>query len=98
MDPGFQECPVRYPEYIQVWRGTPQYPYPMNFVQAPSFGHQVLVNYQGQPMLQGLSIFRGPFMFPVQNPIAYPRSHSTLDPFQRQFLNYGYCTRYCNTC
>uniref|UniRef100_A0A6C0LTH5 Uncharacterized protein n=1 Tax=viral metagenome TaxID=1070528 RepID=A0A6C0LTH5_9ZZZZ len=98
MDPRFPRYPVKYPEFVQIWEGTPVTPYPMNFVQAPSFANQVLVNYKGFPMLQGLSTVIGPVMFPVKNPITYPRSHSTLDVYNRNFLNnglgfnYGYCT------
>lgn len=98
MDRRFPSYPVRYPEYAQIWKGTPQNPYPMNFMQAPSFGNQVLVNFQGRPALQGLSTIRGPFMFPVQSPIVYPMSHSVLDPYQRSFLglgfNYNYIGKY----
>lgn len=35
------------------------------FMQAPSFQHQNLVNYNGRPNLQGLSSTMGPMMFPV---------------------------------
>lgn len=93
MDPRFPTYPVRYPGYIQIWQATPENPYPMNFTQAPSFGHQVIVNYEGLPNLQCLSPVRGPFMFPVRSPIVYPRTHSVLDPYQRAYLNYGYCPR-----
>lgn len=96
-DPRFPRYPVRYPQNIQIWQPTPQYPYPMNFVQAPSFSNQILIDYQGQPMLQGLSMVRGPVMFPIRNQIAYPRSHSTLSPLDRSYLSYQtrYNMRYC---
>jgi len=43
----------------------------MNFTDAPSFGSQVLVNYNGRAFLQGLNPVTGPFMFPVQNPYSF---------------------------
>lgn len=65
--------PVRYSDRFQLYNDTPAYPYPMNFMQAPSPHHQVLVNYRGQTLLQGLSPVRGPFSFPVREPvISYP--------------------------
>lgn len=96
------DIPVRYPQQIQLYRGTPQNPYPMNFMQAPSFDHQVLVDYRGQAMLQGLSTVRGPFMFPVRNPYGNrcnfppPDYYNVLDPFQMSYVNLvdrGYVTR-----
>lgn len=62
--------PVAFPSQLQSWQPTDYNPYPMNFMQAPSYNHQRLVQFQGQPMLQGLSTVRGPFSFPVQT--AYP--------------------------
>jgi hypothetical protein len=103
MNQDYPTYPVRYPDNVQVWFSTPQNPYPMNFMQAPSYGHQVLVNYQGQSMLQGLSTIRGPFMFPVRNQIAYPITHSIPDPYQQSFINAAgvgrrYYTRKGNNC
>lgn len=94
MDPRFSRYPIRYPQNVQVWQGTPQYPYPMNFTDAPSFGHQVLINYNGRPMLQGLDTVRGPFMFPVKEPmifnpcgpITYPITHSVPSPYQQMYI------------
>lgn len=98
----FPKYPVRYPDFAQQFQGTIGNPYPMNFMQAPSFGHQVLVSYGGRPMLQGLSCVRGPFMFPVRSPVVYPLTHSVLSPYQRGFLdaglNYDYCTRKSGPC
>lgn len=37
------QIPQRYPEVAQRWIPTTAHPYPMNFVQAPSPNHQVLV-------------------------------------------------------
>lgn len=86
-----QNYPYRYPPSMQSYVSSPNYPYPMNFTQAPSFDHQVLVNYDGRPMLQGLNINSGPFMFPLRQPqIAYPLTHSIPDPYQQSFINaYG---------
>lgn len=61
------QLPHRYPEPAQRWMPTREHPYPMNFVQAPSPKHQVLVTYNGQPYLQGLHTTRGPQMFPYPN-------------------------------
>jgi len=95
MDPRFPRYPVRYPQYIQIWQGTPNNPYPMTFMDAPAFDKQLIVNYQGRPNLQGLDIVRGPMMFPVRSPIYYPMTHSIPSPFQQAFLgkNYGYYAR-----
>jgi len=93
------QYPERYPEIDQLWYSTPLTPYPMNFVQAPSAYNQVLVQYQGQPMLQGLSTVRGPFMYPVNAPcyrrrnywhnpaIVYPMTHSIPGPFLQTYIN-----------
>lgn len=96
--------PVRYSDRFQSYQDVPQYPYPMNFVQAPSPGNQVLVNYRGQPMLQGLSVNWGPVSFPVREPVFYPRypptsgplpAYGILDPYQTSFLSYQlYPSRY----
>lgn len=59
-----------YPNQLQEWKPTQSNPWPMNFMQAPSYRHQRLVTQTmgscSQPMLQGLSTIRGPFAFPVQ--------------------------------
>jgi len=68
--------PRRYPQNVQIWRGTSTFPYPMNFTDAPSFGHQVLVNYNGQSFLQGLNPVMGPLMFPVRNPYGAENPNS----------------------
>ena len=65
------QYPRRYPQNVQLYKATRQFPYPMNFTDAPSFGSQVLVNYNGQSFLQGLNPVMGPIMFPVQNPYGY---------------------------
>lgn len=49
----------------QRWMPSLQYPYPMNFVQAPSLDNQLLINYNGNLYTQGLSIVQGPVMYPV---------------------------------
>jgi len=99
MDPNLRQYPIRYPDPFQIYTPTPANLYPSTFMQAPSFPNQVLVNFQGQDALQGLSQFRGPYMFPVQNirrsrcdfpPVDY---YNVLDPYQRSFLNYGYITK-----
>jgi hypothetical protein len=87
--------PRRYSDAYQLYKNNA--PYPMNFMQAPSFENQILVNYGGQPALQGLSTVRGPFMFPVRQeiiypvtqyrPTAYPVTHSLPDPYQQQYIN-----------
>lgn len=75
----------------------PKMPYPMNFVQAPSFDHQILISYGEPPCrrygLQGLSTNLGPVMFPTRNntcvntsAYTYPLNSSTLDPFMRQYI------------
>jgi hypothetical protein len=55
------KLPKRLPD--QCWFPTPEYPYPMNFVQYPSRDHQLAVRYHGKDMLQGLSIIHGPLMY-----------------------------------
>ncbi len=94
--------PHRYPETAQLYKPTASNPYPMTFMQAPSYGHQILVNYRDQPALQGLSVNRGPFMFPVRTEFIYPietrlpfpMTHSIPDQFQRTFIGLaGYHTR-----
>jgi len=70
------------PPVMQRWMPTTQNPYPMNFVQAPSPTHQVLVQYNGQSYLQGLSINKGPVMYPTRevncNPVnAWEHKHTT---------------------
>ena len=95
MDPRFYRYPVKYPANIQVWNGTPMYPYPMNFTDAPSVENQIIINYKGKPMLQGLDIVKGPFMYPIREPIitnyygpiVYPISHSIPSPYQRAYFN-----------
>lgn len=85
--------PHRYPNRYQSYNAPGLYP--MNFMQAPSYEHQILVNYDNRPMLQGLSTVRGPFMFPVrneiicpvQNEIMYPMTHSIPSPYQQFFIN-----------
>lgn len=85
--------PQRYPDRFQAY-DSPE-PYPMGFTDAPSYNRQILVNYGGQPMLQGLSTTRGPFMFPVRteifyptgNQIMYPPTHSIPTPYQQFFIN-----------
>ena len=93
--------PIRYSDRFQSYNDTPQYPYPMNFVQAQSPNNQVLVNYRGQPMLQGLSTIRGPMMFPVRDVNINVEqktdqmwAYGVLDPYQQSFLrpqiSYGF--------
>ncbi len=85
--------PYSYPSHVQKWQPTAQNPYPMNFVQAPSPDHQLLVSYQGQNYLQGLSTVRGPFMFPIRNQcpsppsvFAYPPERSVLTEYNLAYL------------
>ena len=61
---GAVERPMSYP--TQHWIPTTKNPYPMNFMQAPSPNHQVMVNYNGRPYSQGLSTNTGPIMYPQQ--------------------------------
>lgn len=83
--------PTRYPDRLQVYKSNA--PYPMNFTQAPSFSHQILVDYGGRAALQGLSTIKGPVMFPVktgpawERGLAYPMTHSIPDPYQQGFIN-----------
>lgn len=100
---GVIETPIVCP--VQRWMPTLQHPYPMNFVQAPSASHQILVNYNGTPQLQGLSVNTGPVMYPVpqstviinrsgKSPIAYPTTHSIPGPYLRSYINLaGPCGR-----
>lgn len=90
--------PIRYPDSLQTYRSNA--PYPMNFMQAPSFDHQILIEYGDQTALQGLSTVRGPFMFPVRQEIIYPRgnylqpaypvTHSIPGPYQQNYINTMY--------
>ena len=57
------EQPQRCPNNLQRWMPSTYQPYPMNFNQAPSNQHQILVKYQGQPFLQGLSPNTGPYLY-----------------------------------
>ena len=79
------QFPSRYSPAFQVYQSSS--PYPMNFMQAPSYSNQILIDYAGQPALQGLSTVRGPFMYPVRAQIAYPLTHSVPDPFQQSYIN-----------
>jgi hypothetical protein len=91
--------PYRYPQRMQRFRPSSVTPYPSAFMDAPSFTHQILVNFNGQPMLQGLDVVQGPLMFPVREtremrqsngcnigipPLCY---YNIPDPYQRQFIN-----------
>ena len=91
MDPRFPRYPVSYTDQIQIWHGTPSNPYPMNFVQAPSYSNQKLVNYQGQTYLQGLSTIKGPIMYPINGLRGFPTrdkisTYYPLDPFNTSYL------------
>ena len=91
--------PIRMPNNCQLWHATELYPYPMNFMEAPSAKHQVYVTYNGNTMLQGLDRTRGPMMWdcnafqrsPIKNcsrsKIMYPTTHSYPDPFQQSYIN-----------
>ena len=66
--------------------------YPMNFVQAPSPTHQIMVYYNGKPQLQGLSTNKGPVMYPLRetncNPKnGYERKH-TIYPMRNSAIMY----------
>lgn len=79
------EIPLRFPQSMQRWMPTLQQPYPMNFTQAASPEHQLLVQYAGKPRLQGLSPILGPTMFPLYEYDAYPvnaweRKHTIYNP------------------
>lgn len=65
--------------------------YPMNFVQAPSVNHQIVVYYKGSPHLQGLSTNKGPVMYPypkthLSGPITYPTTHSIPGPYLQSYI------------
>lgn len=78
--------PISYPQHVQKWNPTSQNPYPMNFVQAPSSEHQIMVTFNGQPYLQGLSTVRGPFMFPIRNQCPVPTNNVFAYPPERSVL------------
>ncbi|AYV85495.1 MAG: hypothetical protein Satyrvirus20_2 [Satyrvirus sp.] len=97
----YEELPTKYPESAQKWQGNIKYPYPMNFVQAPADDKQILVYYNGKPMLQGLSINKGPVMFPAKqsNPfrkgaIMYPTTHSIPGPYLQSYMYNGHHKMY----
>ena len=72
--------PIPYPSHVQKWRAGLYNPYPMNFVQAPSYDHQVIIQYRGEPYLQGLSTVKGPIMYPIAGLHGFP----TRDRIERQ--------------
>lgn len=81
LDPRF---PMPYPTHVQKWSAGLYNPYPMNFVQAPSYDHQVIVKYRGEPYLQGLSTIKGPVMYPVLGLHGFPtrdRIPRPIDPY-----------------
>jgi hypothetical protein len=45
------------------WFPTINHPYPMNFVQEPSTRCQLIICYNGEANLQGLSAFKSPTIF-----------------------------------
>lgn len=88
------------PALNQRWHPTTAHPYPMNFTQAPSPAHQVIVTYNGRQYLQGLSPSGGPFMYPIQQqrrtgsgwvnlngPIVYPTTHSIPGPYLQSYID-----------
>lgn len=89
---GELEIPIAYPDNVQRWMPSLEHPYPMNFVQAPSPTNQLLVSYQGQPNLQGLSIVKGPVMFPLRERNCHPRNtwerKHTFCPFGQNKIAY----------
>lgn len=82
--------PIRMPSYNQRWFPTPNYPYPMNFTDAPNPLNQIYVSYMGSPMIQGLDRSKGPIMFPrsmIRNsPIMYPTTHSLPGPYLQSYI------------
>ena len=95
------EHPQLQPPYTQRWMPTKEHPYPMNFVQAPSAQHQILVTQGGRPMYQGLSIVKGPVSYPAKvlhnrgpvnsyerkhSAIVYPTTHSIPGPYLQSFI------------
>lgn len=81
--------PIPYASAYQQWVPTLQYPYPMNFVQAPSPSHQILVHYNGKPNLQGLSIVKGPVMFPPFNETNCHPNNS----YERKYSKFAGCEK-----
>lgn len=76
--------PMPYPSHVQKWAPQGGYPYPMNFVQAPSYDHQVLIKYRDEPHLQGLSTVLGPVMFPLSGLRGFPtrdRIEQPVNPY-----------------
>jgi hypothetical protein len=84
--------PLLYPDPTQRWMPSLQHPFPMNFVQAPSASHQVLVYYNGKPQLQGLSTNKGPVMFPLREVNCHPKNSwerkHTICPFKNNAIVY----------
>lgn len=95
----YSEQPVLTAEPRQRWIPTTSNPYPMNFVQAPSADHQIIVSYGGESFLQGLHPVKGPQMFPINNrrrsepiyssrsAIVYPTTHSIPGPFLQSYIS-----------
>ena len=95
------QYPHLLPPYAQRWMPTKEHPYPMNFVQAPSAQHQIIINQNGRPMYQGLSINKGPVSYPIKVPcnrgpvntyerkhsaIVYPTTHSIPGPYLQSYI------------
>lgn len=89
------ELPQPYDPLYQRWFPTTTNPYPMNFVQAPSATHQLLINYKNDTFLQGLHPVKGPFMYPYRPPqtacIAYPVTHSIPGPYLQSYIAIAGC-------
>ena len=88
--------------YYQRWMPSTNSPYPMNFSQARSPQHQILITHKGSPMLHGLSTSSGPYMYPTRvqynrgpinsyerkhSAIVYPTTHSVPGPFLQSYIN-----------
>ena len=86
------EIPKPYCNPLQQWTPSRQHPYPMNFVQTPAPTRQVLVYYNGKPQLQGLSVNKGPVMFPLREVNSQPNNSwerkNTIYPTRNSAIMY----------
>lgn len=55
--------PHTYPHISRALSANPVYPYPLNAVHTPVIGNPNIVNYNGVPYTQGLSMYRGPVSY-----------------------------------
>lgn len=68
------EEPTNCLEPPRQWMPSSQHPYPMNFVQAPSLSYHNMISYNGKPYLQGLSINKGPIIYPSIEKTCNPKN------------------------